>query len=263
MVQGFWKPARRVLIVGKTQSGKTYLARQLLRPSTRLIALDLAPDPDNSWSSDCVSVDSWDEAVDQVTRERFRIAYQGIDDPIDSLTVACQLAMAEDVGRCVLVVDELRLFFRRRGVPPPEIVEDIFRLARVDRPDYGIAGFVSPVLITQRPIDCPIDLRSQLTDIYAFQTTEPADVAWLSDVVGGRQEAQKVLALARRQYIHWDLTLGESRLCGEDSEGSDGTEDGGEGRPDHAGRDVRRDPHRVGSDEPADAADGVTEDEDE
>lgn len=143
-----------------------------------------------------VVCDNWEAVLDSVSQDRFRISIEIQESTREILDFACKIARDEEVGDCVLVVDELSLFFKR-GEEAPDSIQGIVRFGRREN--------VSLLLISQRSYDCPIDLRSQLSDIFAFRSHEPRDIQHLGQMVG-RNEAEKVLALRGHNHYHWDLT---------------------------------------------------------
>jgi hypothetical protein len=177
----------------------------------------------------------WETVLEEVSQERFRTSVCIDENPREILDFACRIVRDEDVGNCLLVVDELSLFFHR-GEEASESIQGVVR--------FGRRQNINLMLISQRSYDCPIDLRSQLSDIFAFRSHEPRDIQALGQMVG-RQEANRVLALRGHQHYHWDLTESHIAVPGgsareeakklEDSENAEtyDSDDGG----DHVGDD--------------------------
>lgn len=138
----------------------------------------------------------WEQVIEAVRQDRFRISIEIPEPPQELLATACEIARSEDVGNCWLVVEELSLFFRR-GEEAGDDIQGVVRFGRREN--------VNLLLISQRSYDCPIDIRSQLSDIYAFRSHEPRDIQALGQTVG-KEQAQKVIALREHQHYHWDLT---------------------------------------------------------
>jgi hypothetical protein len=224
--------ARRVLVVGVTGTGKTYLAKQLASKVQRLLVVD----PLCEWGDVTVMCFDWQTVLEEVSQERFRVSICVDENPRDVLEFASRIVRDEDVGNCLLVVDELSLFFRR-GEEASDGIQGVVRFGRREN--------INLMLLSQRSYDCPIDLRSQLSDIFAFRSHEPRDIQALGQMVG-RDQAQQVLALRGHQHYHWDLThesstieatrggsdIEEERELANDAETYD-TDDGG----DHVGDD--------------------------
>lgn len=199
--------ARRVLVVGVTGTGKTFLAKELVSKVPRLLVVD----PLCEWGDVTVMCFDWETVLEECRQDRFRISICIDENPREILDFACRIARDEEVGHCVLVVDELSLFFRR-GEEASESIQGVVRFGRREN--------VSLMLISQRSYDCPIDLRSQLSDIFAFRSHEPRDIQALGQMVG-RTEAQRVLALRGHSHYHWDLTESHVAVPG----GSDASEE--------------------------------------
>lgn len=152
-------------------------------------------DPLREWGDSCLVVNDYDTLFDEVQRERFRIAVQIEEDLTDQAAIIAKLVRSDDVGNCVFGQDELSLMYPNRNDVPEEVT-DVMR--------FGRRQNVSVILITQRPVDCPILLRSQLTDLYIFRTHEPNDIKWLRAIVG-KTDSERALKLRGHQYIHFDL----------------------------------------------------------
>lgn len=167
----------------------------------RLIVVD----PLCEWADRTIPCHDWETVFAEVREDRFRISIEIDEDPTELLETACEIARSEEVGNCWLVVEELSLFFRR-GVEAGDAIQGVVRFGRREN--------VNLLLISQRSYDCPIDIRSQLSDIYAFRTHEPRDIQALGQTVG-KAEAQKVIALRGHNHYHWDLT--HSDLVGQAS----------------------------------------------
>lgn len=160
-----------------------------MRECPRLLVLD----PIHEWDDTCVAVTDWDTVLDDIVKPRFRIAVQIEEDYPEQLIKACELVMSEDVGNCVLCIDEVPLYFRNKSEPPQEFVEAV---------THGRHKNVSLVLIAQRPIAFPILMRSQASTIYAFRTNEPRDVVWLRDFAG--DNALRAKYLKGHAYVRLD-----------------------------------------------------------
>lgn len=189
---------RRALIVGKTGSGKTYLARKLMRQENRLIVLD----PMGDWATVTQVVPSWKALAREVREPLFRVSLlpeeeEVLSNPIQFVDTLIAISRDRSVGNCTVVIDELSLYFDR-GVKAPRSLQGAMR--------FGRRQGLSMVLISQRAMDCPIDIRSQLTDVFAFTSHEKADIEYLGNIIGNRDEAKRVVALPLHRHIHWDLT---------------------------------------------------------
>jgi hypothetical protein len=94
----------------------------------------------------------------------------------------------------VVVFEELSLAYSQRAVGP--MMQRLVRLGRREN--------CSAIFVTQRAYDCPIDLRSQMTNVVAFHSIEPRDIEYIGRIVG-KKEAEKILALRGHQYLYWDM----------------------------------------------------------
>lgn len=99
----------------------------------------------------------------------------------------------------MLFIDELSPYFRKGGAAP----DAINKLVR-----FGRRQDVSTLLITQRATDCPIEVRSQLTDLFIFRLIE-ADLEHISRFIGKRN-VDLIVDLPFYSYVHFDLTAPHS-----------------------------------------------------
>lgn len=199
-----WKqgkePVKRILVTGVSGTGKSTLSKCLVKESRRLIVQDNLAE----WGATCTICTSWHHVYEEVTKPTFRIAVQLEDDPTDVAATLARIARSSEVGACVLVYEELSLIFGVNRIASPAM-QALVRFGRRER--------VSCIFISQRVYDCPIDIRSQLTDVISFRSHEPRDLEHLAKMVG-REKAQKVLALRGHSYYRYDLTTDEEPRMG-------------------------------------------------
>jgi hypothetical protein len=164
-----------------------------------LLALDPVPDIDGGWAASCEVAESWAEVKAAVRRPAFRVVTQqelySVEDAQEQLEVAVRIVRAPEVGRCVLMIDELSPYFRK-GREAPESIQGLVR--------FGRRQGVSCLLISQRAYDCPVEVRSQLTDLFVFRLVE-RDVEHLSQFIG-RRNVEQIVELGRFEHLHFDLT---------------------------------------------------------
>lgn len=184
--------ARVILIIGKPGRGKTHLAKEITRRTKRLIAID----PLGEWGDVAIIASDWNSVIDMAAEPKFRIAVEIQESPHEILDTVSEIARDEDVGNCWVVTDELSAYFRR-GQIPSDNIQGLVRFGRREN--------INVVMISQRAMDCPIDLRGMLTDVYAFQFHEPQDIQYLGDIIGDRNSAKKVMDLRGHHHYHWDL----------------------------------------------------------
>jgi len=112
------KPDQRVLFVGKTGSGKTYLAEYMSQPISRLIALDPKP-----------SLRKWEglETVTSVNHPHVRALKRGenrrirVPDPQGGMPGWIPwLQLVWQLGDVTLYIDEINLVVYPRRNPPIE-----------------------------------------------------------------------------------------------------------------------------------------------
>lgn len=175
---------------------------------TRLLVLDPVSGF-YGWRQECEIADNWDAVYEAVKQPQFRVSVE-IDEPCpDILEHACNIVRDDEVRDCTLVVDELYYFFRKRQ-DAPEYIQELFR--------FGRRELIDVVFITQRPVDCPVDLRSMFTDIYVFSLFDPSDADWLKGAIG-KANASKLVDVHWHEYYHWSLKTRECILVRPDVQG--------------------------------------------
>jgi GTPase SAR1 family protein len=149
-----------ILVTGQTGSGKTTWAKQAIRERfDRVICID----PHAQYQMDYMCFgDMAGLAIDGVPLSFF----WGTDE-IESFESVCDLAWA--VGDCCLVLEEIDLYDQQYKT----FKDIVFR---------GRHRKISVMIVTQRPYSCDIKLRSQLTELIAFQQTEKTDIKWLESI---------------------------------------------------------------------------------
>lgn len=163
-----------------------------------MLALDPIPDK-AGWAGSCEIAEDWDEVYTAVRRPTFRVVLQeeiySREQAQDQLEHAVRVVRSSDVGNCVLLIDELSPYFKK-GVEAPDSIQGLVR--------FGRRQGVSCVLISQRAYDCPVEVRSQLTDLYVFRLVE-RDIEHLSSFLG-KANIEPILSLSDYQFVHYDLT---------------------------------------------------------
>jgi Helicase HerA, central domain len=155
-------------IFGRKGSGKTFLARRIMRAYPRVIILDTL----GEYGERATIVEGRDDSIrairDACERKRFRLALRVLE-PDDLLDV---LTMAWECSDSLLVLEETSMVCSPVWLPP--------ELARLVR--YGRHRSISQLYIARRPAEIPRDLTAQSDVIISFQQTEPRDLAYLQAV---------------------------------------------------------------------------------
>lgn len=155
------KSSERVLIAGKTGSGKTYLATQLLKSFDRLIVVDpkAKADPDNSLAN------SWGLqpfTTDAVSRQSFRVVIDDIEHADRAFHAAYH---AKD---CIVYVDEGYALFN-----PDASRKDNSNALRVYTQGRSLG--VGVWLSVQRPTWLPMYVISEVEHIFCFRLRLESD----------------------------------------------------------------------------------------
>jgi hypothetical protein len=181
------------LFLGKSGSGKTWLALRQARGARRV----LIHDPNGEDQSAAGAVPIYDPAglAEAMAAPRWRIAWRGAMAATDD---AAKVAAWEHANRCALAAgnclviwDEVD-FFTTAGRLPPYA----YRIVNAGR-HVGLRVFAC----ARRAYRLPRDLSANANRIIAFRMTEPRDVRYLADVMG--EAASQLPALGEREALDW------------------------------------------------------------
>lgn len=98
------------------------------------------------------------------------------------------------VGDCALVIEECALMFER-GVDLDEWAKRLVFMGRHRSVDL--------VLVAQRAVKVPLDVRSQASRIVSFRQTDPNDLRAVSETIGGDFE-DEIRTLPDLSCVDWD-----------------------------------------------------------
>lgn len=182
------------LILGKTGSGKTTLARRFVRTLPRALIFD------NGFSEfpavHFTDIKELHEYLAIVGSKggNFRAGFTPTAAEFGMIfTWALELGNAEAV---TLVLEECDRF------PTPECKTQFQEVMQRGR-HYG----VNVLALTTFPYSVDVDLRRQATEIYSFRQHEPRDLKWLSDVMAG-DILDEIQGLQDYEYIRWQAKTG-------------------------------------------------------
>ena len=182
------------LILGKTGSGKTTLARQFVKTLPRALILDngFCEFPAESF----LNIEDLHNYLDEngAVGGNFRAGFTPLRAQVSTLFQwARELGNAEEM---TLVLEECDRF------PTPESALYFEELVQRGR-HFG----VHLLGLTTHPYAVDIDLRRQATEIYTFRQHEPADLKWLSAVMNP-EILDQVTALGDYEYLKWSARTG-------------------------------------------------------
>lgn len=194
------EPRHRVLVCGKTQHGKTYFTRELVKHN--------APRFDRTVIFD----------VDEEYRARVTTAAQLVTNPglLDKGKVLAVRATSDSAHRLALDCRHLLKLVRASSGTSLVVLEEPGRYARhwchncieplapvLEEAATGWAKRgVCLVFVTQRANQVPLTVRSQLSTIVSFRQDESGDVDALADRAG-KTFAGAVVALGVGKFRLW------------------------------------------------------------
>lgn len=169
-------------IFGKRGAGKSTLAKILQRRATRVIILD----PLAEYSSLSIQCDTLELLVKYIlSNKTFRLSYV-YDDKSEYLS-----EIIYKLGNVLFVVEEVDLVCNLHS-------SQYWFDALIKR---GRHRDVSLLTTSRRPAEVSRLLTSQAHNIYAFNTTEPNDIKYLSGYVG--KDAERLIEIPIMNFIHF------------------------------------------------------------
>ncbi len=197
-----------ILVLGKRGSGKSYLAKDMLKAYDRYLIFDtLGEYTDGVCFSSLKELgEFWENYVDT----KFRLIYQPlnpykeIDDPFNpgsknkktEFDIICDLVW--ECGNMALIVEELDTFTSSADIS--DSFANVIQRGRHE--DITLIG------ISQRPYGINRLISSQAKEIYSFVMTEPRDIEYLSQYIG--KDVEQIRELKQYHYLKWDAVKGVS-----------------------------------------------------
>ncbi len=191
---------KKILILGKTGSGKSYLAKKLLRQFDRVVVYDTM----DEYTEGVVFEDmrSFGEFWKRCHTGKFRLIYRPKNINAEFDTIA---GLVWDCGNCAFLVEEIDLFGSAWKIS--DEFSDIIRRGR-----HKNITFIG---VTQRPFGINRLLTSQAKEIYVFNSNEPRDRDYIKQLLSTAQisEADVIEHLDQlKQYEYLKWTDGKTEL---------------------------------------------------
>lgn len=179
----------RVFIAGKTGSGKTVLARQMLARTTRLIVIDPKARLDN-WDTEDYDAVSRD-AIRRGERIRVRVLLP-IEEDIQPF-VDEVIKLAYSAGNIVVYIDEVY------GIIDPGDKPTKWLTALYTR---GREQEVGVVAVSQRPAWVPLFMMSEADHFFSFRLNIPEDRKRMMEVTGMTEVVKPIYDIHGFYYYH-------------------------------------------------------------
>lgn len=161
----------RCFITGKTGSGKTYLARHLLRTLPRLVVLDPKATLEK-WR-----LETWQKESRRALREGDEVRVRVLLDPTRDPTEFWEGVLEEvyQAGNCTVYIDEV-YSLAPQGTWAPPVMQAIWTRGR----ELGIGAFAA----SQRPRWVPKFILSEAEHFFAFRLLLRADREYMAEFMG-------------------------------------------------------------------------------
>jgi hypothetical protein len=182
------------LFLGKSGSGKSFLARHQVGSAARVLICD--PNGEPAWAEGAAVVHDRGELVQAMRGPRWRIAWRGMiggrgaEGVTEEWEWANRCALA--AGDCLVVWDEVDMC-----VPTGRLPQHGYRIVNAGR-HVGVRCFAC----ARRPYRLPRDLSANAGRIVAFRMTEPRDLRYLAEVMG-EGAAGQLPGLGEYQAMDW------------------------------------------------------------
>lgn len=176
-----------ILILGQRGSGKSYLAKDLIKDCKRLIIYDTLGEYNIG-----ICVENLDEFKGfflKVYPGNFKICYQPVN-PINDFDIICDIVY--ECGDLTLLVEEIDTFCSAQ-----DISDNFANIIQ-----RGRHRNITLIGVSQRPFGIHRLITSQAKIIYSFVHREPRDLDYLKAFIG--DEAEKIKDLKQYEFLGWD-----------------------------------------------------------
>ncbi len=175
------KPSERVFLAGKTGSGKTYIAKHLLRSFRRLVVFD----PKGTLSD--WNLEPWNRSAMRKLKRgediRARVTF-GIVKEIDEAWEAVFIDLYENAGGDFCVYIDETYGVVNFGTRPPPGLTALYTRGR----EFGIGMWAS----TQRPLGVPLIEKSEAEHFFSFRLILRGDRQHMAEFMG-EELAERVI----------------------------------------------------------------------
>lgn len=172
--------------MGQRGSGKSYLAKSMLKNHNRYLIYDTLGEYEQGVFFD--NLDKLKEFWLKVYQDNFRLIYQPTI-PRADFDEVCDLVYT--CGDMMFLVEEIDCFCSAQDISLP--------FANITQ--RGRHRNITLIGVSQRPFGINRLVTSQAKEIYSFVHREPRDIEYLKFFIGS--EAEKVRDLPRYHYLLW------------------------------------------------------------
>jgi hypothetical protein len=175
-----------IMIVGGQGCGKSVWTKEYVRSVSRLLVSDpMASFPGVDFMTDPAD---WWPKIERGELKEFRFGTHIKEE------LALFGHMAFGAKDCTLVIEECALMFPR-GADLDEWAKRLVFMGRHAR--------VNLLLVAQRAVKIPLDVRSQATRIISFRQIDPNDLKALEEVMGNGMDGEEIRALPELHCVDW------------------------------------------------------------
>lgn len=186
------------LVIGKRGSGKSVLAKFLIRNTRRLVIYDIMSEYVDGVIFDESEKEQLVDFWRHIYRQGFRIVYRPLVPKEEINWLALAVFALGDVTFVVEEIDSICTPFDM-----PFQMQSIIQRGRHQN--------IELIGVTPAPFGIHRDLTRQAKDIYIFRTGEPRDIQYLRQLLGEAIEP-RLAALEQYEFIHWSDGVEQLRI---------------------------------------------------
>jgi len=177
------------LVIGKRGSGKSYLVKKMIADEKYLFIWDLMSEYNEGVVFERESLAKMCEFWQNHYRRPHRIIYRPLRPKFEIGFIALAIY---NLGNIVFVVEEIDSVCDAYNMP--EYFSNIVQRGRHKN--------ITLVGVTPAPFGIHRDLTRQAKEIYIFNTNEPRDIQYLSNLLGSAI-TEKIQSLRQHEYVLW------------------------------------------------------------
>ena len=179
-------PNLRIFITGKTQSGKTFLTKSIIKQFNNFIVYDIK----RQYGELGAKVHSIENIKAELLKGNTKLIYQPVDLSPEHFDEVCKYIFF-NLKNILFVVEEAHKFATKHKIPP--YFNSLITMCQ------GEPYFIGVISITQRPANIHNDIISSSTIVISFKLTLQSDAEAVTGI-----EAKTIHELPQFHYAKFD-----------------------------------------------------------